>query len=212
MDAELRIHQGTWVLGGVLLLVATLLQFSTASFSVVMPGIATVSVLVFGVACIVFAVGARRDASVTARQPVGTLALILLGAWTPVAAIVHLTQAAATLQTLQVFSTIDAVVSFALSLVAVVSIGRARTLPAPWNWAPAACLAAVTAVRVIDAALVAVPPVDAPTVAPIIALVAALIGAGSALGLGVVAVVLGTHPQRSPHHPTTSAVHTRSAR
>lgn len=208
---HLHMHQRTWVLGGLLLLVATLLEFTATPFGVTAPWSGVLSPLAFGAACMTFAIGGRRE-NVTARQPLGMIALVLLGAWTPVAAIVRLIQTEAALPARQVFWLVDSVVSFALALVAVVSIGRARVVPEPWNWAPAWCVAAVVAVRVIDTALIAVPAVNAPIIAPLLAFLAALIGGGSALGLGILAVVLGTHRQRRPNHPTTSAIRADSAR
>ncbi|MFT4210629.1 MAG: hypothetical protein QM626_02050 [Microbacterium sp.] len=193
---DVRITQRSWVVGGVLLLAAVLLAYTTESFQPVAAWVGLLSPLAFGAACIVFAWGFSDTESITARRPVGTGALILLGVWTPVAAVVMIVLGGS-LEALQAFSITDGVVSFALALVAVVMIGRARIVPRPWNWTPAWCLAAITTVRVIDSVFAAIPNPDPTAAAPLLAFLSALTSVGSLLGLGVLAIIHGLAPSSS---------------
>ncbi|TFD87879.1 hypothetical protein [Cryobacterium serini] len=103
----------------------------------------------FSAALLVFAFGVRGVGSVTARRPVGTIALAVLAAWLLLGSVLYRLIAdvfsndpAPT--ALMAFAYADSFVQFALAVVAVMQIARRGAVPAPWNWVPAGIVAAVT--------------------------------------------------------------------
>lgn len=158
----------TWMLGGVLLIVVALLWFGIPLGKEVLTGWAAFILQV--VAFAVFAIGLGRQGSVTARRPVGTIALVALGVWALVGPVSRVLMTPPTdaepdalgqyATTVQVVTTTIDVAGLALGVIAAVQIVRARVVPSPWRWLPPAALVVVVAARVLH--LLAIQPSGLP--------------------------------------------------
>lgn len=179
----------TWTIGGVGLIgagVAGMLQSATPGT----PLTGTLALLVdilWAAAVLVFAIGSSSHDSVTARRPLGTIALILLALWSPAMRVIGLFQDP-TNPTPIVPWEVTILVPLALSVVAVVQIARAGVVPRRWRWMPAIALG----VQVASVALGQLLMMDQATAMQTVGLASALgmIGflAGT-LGLGIVALL-----------------------
>ena len=179
----------TWTIGGVGLIgagVAGMLQSATPGT----PLTDTLALLVdilWAASVLVFAIGSSSHDSVTARRPLGTIALILLALWSPAMRVIGLFQDP-TNPTPIVPWEVTILVPLALSLVAVVQIARAGVVPRRWRWMPAIALG----VQVASVALGQLLMMDPATAMQTVGLASALgmIGflAGT-LGLGIVALL-----------------------
>lgn len=179
----------TWTIGGVGLIgagVAGMLQSATLGSSLTDVLATTVDIL-WAASVLVFAIGSASHDSVTARRPLGTIALILLALWSPAMRVVGLFQDP-TNPTPIVPWEVTILVPLALSLVAVVQIARAGVVPRRWRWMPAIALG----VQVASVALGQLLMMDRATAMQTVGLASALgmIGflAGT-LGLGIVALL-----------------------
>ncbi|MCO7203752.1 hypothetical protein NH287_09650 [Microbacterium sp. CnD16-F] len=134
-----------------------------------------------------FAIGSSSHDSVTARRPLGTIALILLALWSSAMRVIGLFQDP-TNPTPIVPWEVTILIPLALSLVAVVQIARAGVVPRRWRWMPAIALG----VQVASVALCQLLMMDPATTMQTVGLASALgmIGflAGT-LGLGIVALL-----------------------
>lgn len=129
----------SWVIGGALLVVAGLLMFAG------LIGTALVGVPAIGAAAL-FAIGLTRTASITARRPLGTTALIacgvLLGVVPPMIArattdqmfVGFFTSTDPTVIAIMAGVVGYVVAGVAAAVVAGVSIDRAGVAPRPWGW------------------------------------------------------------------------------
>ena len=179
----------TWTIGGVGLIgagVAGMLQGATLAT----PLTDTLALLVdilWAASVLVFAIGSSSHDSVTARRPLGTIALILLALWSPAMRVIGLFQDP-TNPTPIVPWEVTILVPLALSVVAVAQIARAGVVPRRWRWMPAIALG----VQVASVALGQLLMMDRATAMQTVGLASALgmIGflAGT-LGLGIVALL-----------------------
>lgn len=179
----------TWTIGGIGLIgagVAGMLQTATLGSSLT-DGLTAIVDVLWAAALLVFGVGSSPHDSVTARRPLGTIALILLALWSPAMRVVGLFQDP-TNPTSIVPWEVTILVPLALSLVAVVQIARAGVVPRRWRWMPAIALG----VQVASVALGQLLMMDPATAMQTVGLASALgmIGflAGT-LGLGIVALL-----------------------
>jgi hypothetical protein len=142
---------------------------------------------------IVFAVGLRRSESVTARRPLGTVALLLLALWLLVGNAV-LFSAEVTPDQGVILGYIDSFVLFTLALIGVIQIARATALPRPWNLAPSIVLGANTVTWLLIqllAAFLATWPASGPGVIGVVLIIIdTLAQLGGLIALGVIAIVL----------------------
>ncbi|WP_146070017.1 hypothetical protein [Cryobacterium sp. Y29] len=109
----------------------------------------TVGPALYSAALLVFAFGVRGVGSVTARRPVGTIALALLALWLLLGSVLYgvigdVFSNDPAPPVLMSFAYADSFVQFALALVAVMQIARLGAVPTPWNWVPAGMVAALT--------------------------------------------------------------------
>ena len=179
----------TWTIGGVGLIgagVAGMLQSATLGSSLADGLAATVDVL-WAAALLVFAVGSSPRDSVTARRPLGTVALVLLALWSLAMRVAGLFQDPMNPTPLIPWE-VTTVVPLVLSVVAVVQIARAGVAPRRWRWAPAIALGVQIASLAIGQLLMMDPATAMQTVGLASAL--GMIGflAGT-LGLGIVALL-----------------------
>lgn len=179
----------TWTIGGVGLIgagVAGMLQSATLGSSLTDVLATTVDIL-WAASVLVFAIGSASHDSVTARRPLGTIALILLALWSPAMRVVGLFQDP-TNPTPIVPWEVTILVPLALSLVAVVQIARAGVVPRRWRWMPAIALG----VQVASVALGQLLMMDPATAMQTVGLASALGMLGflaGTLGLGVIALL-----------------------
>ncbi|WP_193597231.1 hypothetical protein [Microbacterium sp. YJN-G] len=199
-----RVRRTTWLVGGILLVVAAVLWFGIPLGPQPLSG--WVALTVQAAAFVVFAVGLGCGGSVTARRPLGTAALVALGLWVIAGPAVRLLMTALPVGTgpdaaerfamthLIVSITID-VIGLALALIASVQILRAGVVASPWRWMPLAALAVIVAGRVL--LFISTPlPLDAALAARSLAELAIPV---VLLLLGAAAIVLSVlTPQRVP--------------
>ncbi len=172
----------TWTVGGVgligcgvagILLSATLGSPLTEVLSVVVD-------ILWAAAVLVLAVGSSPRDSVVGRRPLGAITLGLVAVWPLAMRVVGLFDDQDDATPLIPWEVMT-FVPLALSLVAVVQIGRAGIAPRPWRWAPAVALA----VSVACAALGQLVIMDQATAGH-------MVGLSSALGVvGFLAPTLG---------------------
>jgi hypothetical protein len=141
-----------WIIGGVLFLASVVVGVRTLPLIALVAWGNILGTVLFSAALVVFAVGIRGAGSVTARKPLGTIALCALAVWTPAIAIVPRVQAVGLSSSgdLLTFGYVTTFVQFVLALIAVVQIGRAAVVPRPWQWTPAWVLAAVAVLWVLE--------------------------------------------------------------
>jgi hypothetical protein len=208
---SVRVSPGrAWIIGGALFLGSVVVGVGTQPLVALIAGGTIVATLLFSAALVVFAIGINGRGSVTARKPLGTVALCALAIWTPVVAIVQQLMAVTLITSgaLLAYAYVTALVQFALALIAVVEIGRARAVPTPWTWVPAAVLAIMTVLWFIEH----VPYLLAdPAAALVLMTIEGLVRVAAPVLFGVVAIV---YANRVPDIPAASrAAHpTRSRR
>jgi len=179
--SRLRARQLTWMIAGGFLIAAAVVG-ALASSPLWYVVSAWLGAVLYAASFLLFALGLQRSGSVTDRHPVGTTALVLLGLWSIALPVVQSAGIGASLG--QSVWTVEALARFALALVAVVQIGRARVVPGHWRWAPAFTLAVVALSWVAGELGLNVP-------AEGWFFVDALIRLSAGVFLGVIAIVLG---------------------
>jgi hypothetical protein len=193
VDSGSNLRQA-WLLAGSLLLAAVVLGASLHAVTDVFRGVRVLAPALFAASLLVFALGLHGVGSVTARRPLGTAALAILAVWVLVAPLltdILGTGAPDGPSAALVFSLVDPYVRFALALVAVVQVGRARVVAPPWNWLPAWVLAALTVPWVIGQVVAAsVTPGSESAFVLYIGAFEGLVGVVGAVAMGIVAIVL----------------------
>ncbi|MDT0158053.1 hypothetical protein Q9R19_10505 [Microbacterium sp. ARD32] len=197
----------TWMLGGGLLTASALLHLWATSVPGA-GGFEFVPDLLFTAGLVVFAIGLGASGSVTARRPLGTVALIALAVWLPAAPLLQelivpsnpmgdMVDGNAGAQLIGMVGISTEVVSLGLALIAVVQIGRIGVIPHAWRWAPLWALAAVVAMRLLSVGLLMGPieAVDQNALVGILSLLGFL-GVCAVGFLGVLAIVLAARPVR----------------
>lgn len=130
-----------WLIGGALLLATVVIGVAQPALSLIPLG-GSIRPALFSAALLVFAFGIGGSGSVTARRPLGTIALTALAAWLLLGSVLDIIIASEFSNDslpagLMAFGYVDSYVKFALALVAVVQIGRTGVVPAPFTWVPA---------------------------------------------------------------------------
>lgn len=189
LDHRMRLRR-VWVVGGILLLGYVLIGLALP----MMAGTATVTRIAFAAASVLFAIGWRGVGSVTARRPLGTVALILLGVWPWVMDLLWVVFPAtpSSLAAIPIVP-VGTVVQLLLAIIAVTQIARAGVVPQPWSWAPTITLTIVVLAQVLMMAFASISHDQTALVAAMD--VAALAQAVAVAGVGVVAIVLATRAE-----------------
>jgi hypothetical protein len=186
-----------WVIAGSLLLATVVVDvaFQAPGLGV---GAGIIGPALFSASLLVFAFGIRGSGSITARRPLGTVALTALAFWSlAVPIVMNLSLAGDRLPDwLLAFGFVDSFVRFALALVAVVQIARAGIVPAPWNWAAGWVLAAVAGVWLAEQVVAVGATQNAAFVVSTVLTVEGLVHIGGTVFLGVVAIVLANRAGR----------------
>lgn len=184
-----------WILGGILLIAATVVVGVPAPVLWSVPGAEFAGPALFSAALLVFAFGLRGAGSVTARRPLGTVALVLLAVWTFADGLLwRLAPLDALSMDQQALLGISVpAVTAALATVAAVQIARAGVVPRPWNWAPLWALIAVIVPSLLQMLLVAAGP-GSQNQEMLIALVSldGLVRSAAGVFLGVMAILFAT--------------------
>jgi hypothetical protein len=204
-----------WFTGGVLLLVTAVLVLATQTADVLQGAGNIIRMVTFAAALMVFAFGVRGVGSITGRRPLGTVTLTLLAVWVLLEPVLNGVFAAGMTKgvvpsALMIFGFATWFLKFGLALIAVMQIARAGVVPTPWNWAPAAVLAAVSVswilLQIVGISIGASPE---PSQFVIIAAgtVDGLVHLSGVVFLGVLAIVLADRAGR-PHRevPTGGTV------
>lgn len=194
----------TWTIGGAALLGYALIPAITRPLNIA--GSGYIGEVLFTGALVLFAVGIRGSGSVTDRRPLGTGALIALGALSllsvvagPMFVDVAIDPQGVPRGWWWVTGYVQTALTLLLAIIVVVQIARAHALPRPWNWAPLWAFAAMT----ITTVLVQVAGVtDGTDQQLLLALFgwAGVVQVAAYCFLGIAAIVLG---QR---HPTVDVV------
>lgn len=191
-----RARSRTWVVGGALLVACALAQL--AARGPLVP-LARAGDLLFAAGGVVLVIGIGRSGSITARQPLGTGAVVALAAILLIrpfvfSAVVGATSDQATLTRVIPLATGVAAallaVMLALAITAVAQIARAGVVPAPWRWAPLWALCVVAPIQAIPMLPLPAVPGDGDLVVAILS-VASLLQSAAVAFLGIVAIVLG---------------------
>jgi hypothetical protein len=180
----------TWRTGGALLLLSVVI--GAAALGASGPGgfALLLGTAVLSAGLLVLALG---RGSVTARRPLGTIALSLLAVWLLVgAALQDLVQANLQLDALTapllLFAYGDAPVQLVLALVAAVAVARAGVVPPAWRWAPAWSVLAIATSWLLYQLLVSI-TIYSPLWTSVLLGVDAAIRTGSVVLLGVLAIL-----------------------
>ena len=186
-----------WTIGGALLIVSPVLALGSPSIGSQIPGGGYVGPVCFAAATVLFAFGIRGSGSVTARRPLGTTALVFLGVWGLVTAVLlggplmsTIYAATGGVEWTVAISFANVLIQFVGALIAAIQIAQAGVVPRPWNWAPTGALAAITVPWVV---LQVVGLVGGPGVAFLafgFSTIDGIINIAAAIFLGVVAIVL----------------------
>lgn len=183
------------MLGGILLIAATLVVAVPAPTLRSVPGGEFAGPALFSAALLVFAFGLRGAGSITARRPLGTAALALLAVWTFADGLLWRFTPLGSLPPDQqaLLGTSIPLVTAALAAVACVQIARAGVLPRPWNWAPTWALIAVVVPSLLQMLLAAAGPASS-SQDLLIALVGldGLVRAAAGVFLGIMAILLAS--------------------
>ncbi|MEI3868139.1 hypothetical protein V6S02_13735 [Microbacterium sp. CCNWLW134] len=187
----------TWIIGGIGLILSGALGLLGAG-SAGLAGSGVLAILqnvAFAASALLLAVGMTRADSVVARRPTGVVAVAILALWPLIAegaaaAIGAVEPDAAAAWTVLGYASI--LVPTAAGLIAAVAILRAGTVPDPWRWAPMWVLAfQVGAWALTQALAVALGP-DVLSINGVFLLLGALAFLAGTVGLGVLAVILGS--------------------
>lgn len=195
----------TWTIGGVgLVLCAVMGMLRTPPFGVgSVLGIA--AEILFAAAVLWFAIGLSRDASVVARRPLGSVALAVVALWpivvrvaSPFLPTLDATTSEGGLDAYREVENLltavfmaDLLISVGSAVVAVVQIGRAGTIPPPWQWAPLWALLASLAAALLPQLLFAVAGDQDPRIVTEAAFTLGALGfLARTLGLGIIALLL----------------------
>jgi hypothetical protein len=198
--------QRTWFVGGTLFLASAVLVLTVSSADMWFPGGNDIGTIIVAAALLIFAFGYRGSGSVTGRRPLGTAALVLLAVWLllqPVLTGLFITgiEQGYLTGSFVGFGYADYLVQFTLALIAVMQIARAGVVPRPWNWAPAAALAAAcTSWILLQVIAVEIGVSGGTPLRLIIAIttIDSLVRLGGTVFLGVLAIVLADRAVR-PH-------------
>jgi hypothetical protein len=150
LPTSARVTTGrAWLVGGILLLTTVVFGVASQSLLTLTGAGGIIGTALYAAALLVFAYGIQGSGSVTARRPLGTVALTVLAVWLMLGTVVSAILVSAFPNdsppgALLQFGYRDPFVQFAAALVAVVQIRRVGVVPVPWNWAPTWALAAVS--------------------------------------------------------------------
>lgn len=192
-----------WILGGALLIGSVATQVILQPATWVIFGASLVGEVLFFLAVMIFAFGVRRAGSLTARRPLGSVALVVFATSFLLDSVMSgvIPGSGLSVDSPLTFGYVSSLVQFCAALIATIQIGRAGTLPYPWNWAPAWVLASVAAAWVLSRVLTVESEVA--LFASLISIIEGLVRLGGPLFLGVLAIVLANRTKR----PQTVAVY-----
>jgi hypothetical protein len=188
-----------WIVAGGLAILSAIVPFVLQWQPI--PGDVPIAQLLWGAALVVAAIGPH---SITARRPLGTIALVALAVWSvgwsvaQGAIIRSMDPADLDTTTLTALDVVQELGVLALAVIAVVQIARIEVVPRPWRWAPAWVLAANVAVTLLSTVIGLTAGADAVGILGILAALGGIAHTGGALLLGVLGIALGAGVLRRP--------------
>lgn len=187
-------RQWTWMSGGLGLITSGVVGIMWFAVPELLPlaWARAASGAVFAASVLLLAVGRSRDSSVVLRRPLGMVAMTVLAVWSVFGGVRGLISgAAATQDLLVVLDNVSLFISTGAALVAAIEIARARTVPAPWRWAPSFALALQVVLWALPQIVVtSIRHEDVQAAASFLVLCSNLSLLVGTVGLGVVAVYL----------------------
>jgi hypothetical protein len=205
-----RDAQRAWVIGGAALAASAVVPAISGPGAG--PWVGYAGRILLLAAFVVLALGVRGHGSVTARRPLGTTALISLGA-VPFVMVLVSNLALASVVTMSttpagggiwtaavVVNTVSMFVTLALAIIAVVQIARAGEVPKPWNLAPLWVLISLVAVEVISYVVGVTTPDDQSMLVFVFEMARIVRVIGPAF-LGILAIVLAVRLRRPASVP-----------
>lgn len=193
-----------WYVAGGLLVASVLLGPYVRFESLIGLNAGILPALMFTGALILFAVGTDRSTSVTARRPLGTIALIALGVWTFIATLVRGTATVPpAIETFLTFGYIDLIVQFVLALIAATQIARAGTVHRPANLVPLWVVAATTASWIIQQVVTVAAGSNVTLFLPLPVIIDSLVRVAGPVLLGIVAIALASRATAARAAATT---------
>lgn len=153
-DAEVRRPVVAWLWGGGLLAASAVVPLAAGQGDMLGSGGSAFLVwsgrLLFAAAMYVFAFGMRGTGSVVGRQPIGVIALLVLG-FVPLVLdiVISFVATESNIDVLRLLSDVQLAVTAAAALAAAIEIARARIVPGNWRWAPTIGLAIVVVLFVV---------------------------------------------------------------
>lgn len=195
----------SWIVGGSLLLASALLSAVSGAAGFPVPAVSFVGALAFTAATVVFAFGIPDGGRVIGPSPrgsvaPGTIALLMFGFW-PLATAISWSIPVNYSPAMPLFSVlayVEIVVPLAAGIIAVVSIARAGTIPAPWNWAPAWALGAMILPSLVVEFLAVATPTELQALTPGLTVFGLLVAVGVPGFLGVLALLLAPRTGLAP--------------
>ncbi|MCE0510171.1 hypothetical protein LVJ59_14050 [Microbacterium sp. KKR3/1] len=189
----------SWLLGGIGLISCGIVGIARSSV-LGAPGadviLALLSDLLWAGAILLLSIGLSREASVVARSPLGLSASAVVALWPVTATVLGplvLPQEPTATEAWQIWAYLSVLIPLISGLIAAMQVARARTVPAPWNWAPLWALGVQTIVWVVPQAVGASSPRALIEMAAVLPALGLLGFVASTLGLGIVAVTLAGH-------------------
>lgn len=182
-----------WYVAGGLLVASVLLGPYVRFESLIGLDAGIIPALMFAGALVLFAIGSDRSTSVTARRPLGTIALIALAVWTLISTFVS---GAATVppatETFLSFGYIDLIVQFILALIAATQIARAGAVPRPANLAPLWGVAATAASWIIQQVVTVAAGSNVTLFVPFLVILDSLVRVAGPVLLGILAIAIAS--------------------
>jgi hypothetical protein len=201
-----RDAQRAWVIGGAALAASAVIP------AIMGPGtgpwVVYIGRILAFAALLLLALGVRGQGSITGRRPLGTTALIVLGAlpfgMVVVSNLVLSSAVAGTsdspngeiLTAAAVVSNVSTYATLAVAIISVVQIARAGVVPRPWNLAPLWVLAAVVGLQVL-AQGTAITMSNDPVAMGVVFDLARVVHVAGYAFLGILAIVLATRPRKT---------------
>lgn len=195
--------QRTWTWAGAGLIVCGLSGMMQNSLPA-MPGtdlLQAFSTVIYAASILLFAFGFSISASVVGREPVGMIAMVVVAIWPLVDFIISRTlplEPVAGSSGWSGLEVLSLLIPAAASLVAAVQIGRGRTAPWPWRWAPLWAFAFFALTWAVpQVILVTERPEDIQGFAGLFLMLGGMGSLAGTLGLGILAIVLAARQRPS---------------
>ncbi|MGK9147713.1 hypothetical protein KXS11_08825 [Plantibacter flavus] len=194
-----------WYVAGGLLVASVLLGPYVRFESLVGLDAGLIPALMFSGALVLFAIGANRSTSVTARRPFGTIALIALAIWTLISTFVlGAARVPPATESFLSFGYIDQLVQFVLALIAATQIARVGTVPRAASLVPLWVVAATTGSWIIQQVVTVAAGSNVSLFVPFLVMLDSLVRVTGPVLLGILAIALASRATAGRAAATTA--------